>query len=381
MDANALLAAAREQTGLTDLGDDRILEGLNILVTSLNDEGQLTERGAASTAQRITQAIANRLKVIDYWKMHPELAERPIDKPMFVFGLPRTGTTLVINLLVADPSRRGFLRWESFDSVPPAQKGALSTDPRCVAEQEKLDMSVKYAPHISAMHHEDADSPSECQFSMAPSFIAQVYDSNAHIPTYHDWFLHKADYRPAFEYQRKLFQVLQENEGGRWTLKNPWHPLFLDDLTAVYPDAQLVMTHRDPAEVVGSACSLVKAVRMMLSDHVDPRDVAQDLIETFDLMIARQEAYRARHGQNSIYDILYADMMRDPIGEMKKLYAHFDEPFTAEVEASMQAFMANNQQGKHGKHHYTLEEFGLTKEGVRAHFRDYSEKYGLVLPA
>ncbi|HEX7858165.1 MAG TPA: sulfotransferase [Sphingobium sp.] len=380
MDANALIAAAQADTGLTDLGDDRILEGLDILVNSLNSEARLTERGMASTIQRISQAISNRLRVIDYLKQHPELLERPIEKPMFVFGLPRTGTTLVINLLNADPSRRAFLRWESMDSVPPVKKGELSTDPRCLAEQEKLNLSVKYAPHISAMHHEDADSPSECQFSMAASLCAQLYDSNAHIPSYHDWFLYKADYRPAFEYQKKLFHVLQEHEGGRWTLKNPWHPLFLNDLTAVYPDAQLVMTHRDPAEVVGSACSLVKNVRMMMSDHVDPKDVAANLLETFDLMIARQDAYRAEHGQDSIHDILYTDLLRDPVGEMKKLYDRYDEPFTEEVENSMRAFLANNQQGKHGKHHYTLEEFGLTKEGVRAHFRDYCERYGIALP-
>ncbi|HEX7874438.1 MAG TPA: sulfotransferase [Sphingobium sp.] len=381
MDANALIDAARAETGLTDIGDERIWEGLDILVASLNAEARLTERGEASTAQRIGQAIANRLRVVDYLKQHPELLERPVEKPMFVFGLPRTGTTLVINLLNADPAHRSFLRWESFASVPPVKKGELSTDPRCLAEQAKLDMSIKYAPHISAIHHEDADSPSECQFSMAPSFCAQVYDSNAHIPTYHDWFLNKADYRPAFEYHKQLLQVLQENEGGNWTLKNPWHPLFLDDLTAVYPDAQLIMTHRDPVEVVGSACSLVKNVRMMMSDHVDPEAVAQNLLETFDVMIARQEAYRAKHGQDAIHDILYTDMMRDPIGEMKRLYARFDRPFTAEVEAAMQAFMANNQQGKHGKHSYTLEEFGLTKEGVRKHFRDYSERYGLALTA
>ncbi len=381
MDANAMLAAAREQTGLTDLGDDRILEGLNVLADAINKEAKLTERGEASTVARATQMIVNRLRVVDYLKQHPELLERPVEKPMFVFGLPRTGTTLVINLLNADPARRCFLRWESTDSVPPVKKGELNTDPRYVAEDEKLQMSLKYAPHISAMHHEDADSPSECQFSMAQSFCAQLFDSNADIPSYHEWFLNEADYRPAFEYHKKLLQVLQVNEGGRWTLKNPWHPLFLDDLTAVYPDAQLVMTHRDPVEVVGSACSLVKAVREMLSDSVDPHAVADNLVETFDVMIARSDAYRAKHGADSIFDIQYADLLRDPIDVMRRLYAHFGEPLTEEAEAAMQAFLAGNQQGKHGKHHYTLEEFGLTKQGVQSHFRDYCERYGVVVKA
>ncbi|MET0241178.1 MAG: sulfotransferase [Sphingobium sp.] len=381
IDADAMLTAAKDQTGLTDLGDDRIFEGLDILVRSLNEEAKLTERGVASTAQRITQSIANRLRVVDYLKQHPRLAERPVREPIFVFGLPRTGTTLVINLLAVDPANRAFLRWESLESVPPVQKGQLSTDPRCIAEQERLNLSLKYAPHISAMHHEDADSPSECQFSMAASFCAQLFDSNAHIPAYHDWLLHKADYRPAFDYHKSLLQVLQEHEGGRWVLKNPWHPLFLDALTGVYPDARLVMTHRDPAEAVGSACSLAANVRMMMSDDVNPRDVADTLLETFDLMIARQDAYRAQHGQDSIHDILYTDMLRDPIGEMRKLYARFDMPFTAEALAAMESFLANNQQGKHGKHSYRLEDYGLTKESVRRHFREYCERYDIALKA
>ena len=251
---------------------------------------------------------------------------------MFVFGLPRTGTTLTINLLSADPARRCLLRWESLNSAPPAAAGALHSDPRCIAEQARLATAVKYAPQIAAAHYEDADSPSECQFAMAPSFCAQLFDSNLHIPTYHDWFLYRASYLPAFRFHKQLLQLLQAENGGRWTLKNPWHPLFSADLTTVYPDAQLVMTHRDPAEVVGSACSLIRLVRPMFSDVVDLRQIADQMIETFDLMIERQNAYRDQHGEKSIYDIQYVEQLRDPVGQIRKLYAHFDEPLTAEAE-------------------------------------------------
>jgi hypothetical protein len=294
---------------------------------------------------------------------------------MFVFGLPRTGTTLAINLLHADPARRSLLRWEAFNSVPPPKGHELSSDPRYVAEQARLDMSLKYVPHISAMHHEDADSPTECQFAMAPSFCAQVYDSQAHIPSYGDWFLN-ADYAPAFRYHKRLLQLLQSEAPGRWTLKNPWHPLFLNELTATYPDAQLVMTHRDPVDVVGSACSLLKAVRAMFTDAVDLQAIASTLLRTFDAMIERTIAYQEKHGADAIYHVQYGDLMRDPMAEMKKLYARFDEPFNAETE--MTAFLANNPKGKHGKHHYALEEYGLTAEGVRTHFRDYCERFGVA---
>jgi hypothetical protein len=378
MEVTQLIAAARAQTGLNDLGDDAILEGLNVLVDALNSEANLSEAGYQRMQGTLVSTLANRLRIEDHLAKNPELLERPIEKPMFVFGLPRTGTTLVINLLNEDPARRCFLRWESLDSVPPPKAGEFTTDPRYLAEQAKLDMVVKHAPHIAAIHYEDADSPTECQFAMSPSFCAQVYEASVEIPSYRKWFL-ETSYLPAFRYHKRLLQHLQSDAPGRWTLKNPWHPLFLNDLTTVYPDAQLVMTHRDPAEVVASACSLIKAVRPMYSDKMDLGYIAETMIDTFDKMIERALAYKERHGWDSIYDLQYVDVMRDPIGALKKVYDHFDEPMTAEAEQAMTAFLGRNPKGKHGKHDYSLEEFGLTKEGVRAHFRDYCERFQIPL--
>jgi hypothetical protein len=132
---------------------------------------------------------------------------------------------------------------------------------------------------------------------------------------------------------------------------------------------------------VGSACSLIRHVRPMFSDQVDLREIADWMIATFDLMIARQNAFRDKHGEDSIFDIQYVEQMRDPIGQMRKLYARFDEPFTAEAEAAMRKLLAENPQGKHGKHAYSLEEFGLTADGVRAHFKDYCERYRILAKA
>ncbi len=331
-----------------------------------------------SVQQELVDTLSNRLRVEDYLAKHPELLQRPIAKPMFVFGLPRTGTTLVINLLNVDPARRCLLRWESFDPVPPPKPEEMHAGPRYAKSQERSDLGLKFAPQISAIHHENADSPSECQFAMSPSFVSQYFDSVYHVPSYHRWFLHEADYLPAFRYHKRLLQLLQANVGGRWTLKNPWHPLFLGALTTVYPDARLVMTHRDPVDVVGSSCSLLKAVRPMFSDHVDNTAIADCLLETFDVMIERSDAYRAAHGADSIYDLQYADVMRDPIGEIRKIYAHFDEPLTPEAEAAMQAYMGDNPKGKLGKHSYALEDYGLSREQVRERYRDYCERYRIA---
>ena len=377
LETETLLTAAREQTGLSDFGDPAFRTGLDVLVHALNHEAKLSEAGEGRVSGSFIVALAQRLKIEDYLKHHPALLDAPIEKPTFVFGLPRTGTTLAINLLSADPARRVFMRWEAFNTVPPAAPGELRSDPRCLAEQARLDGSKQYLPHIAAMHWEDADSASECQFAMSPSFCAQVYESQYQVPSYSDWFL-GADYVPAFRYHKRLMQLLQGNNGGQWTFKNPWHPLFLDALTTVYPDAQLIMTHRDPADVVASACSLVFAVRKMYSDDVDPLACGRAQLRTFDAMIARTQAFEAKHGAGSIHHIQYNDLVADPITEMRKAYARFDRPFTPEVESAMQAVLDANPQGKHGKHAYRLEDYGLTREVVYDHFQDYIERYGIA---
>jgi len=381
MTVDEILSAARAQSGLTDIGDPAILEGLGILLDAYEKEAGFTEAGMQRATGVLVSTLVNRMRVEDWLKKHPALLEQPIEKPLFVFGLPRTGTTLTINLLHADPARRSLLRWEAFDSVPPPTPEELHAGPRFEKAQAAVDMALKYVPHISAIHHEDADSPTECQFAMTPSFCAQVYEAQACIPSYRDWFLHRASYLPAFRYEKRLLQLLQAHAPGRWTLKNPWHPLYLNDLTTVFPDAQLAMTHRDPVDVVGSACSLIKAVRRMYSDRVDLELIGRQMVETFALMIQRQNDYRDRHGEHAIFDIQYEDQLRDPIGQMKKLYAHFDEPFTEAAEAAMRAYLSGNPKGKHGKHEYALEEYGLTKEGVRRHFRDYVERFRIPTKA
>lgn len=380
MQTREIISAAQELSGgLAELHDESILDSLNRLVEALNAEAKLTADGARSAEANLVRVLANRLRVEDYLAQHPEILERPIDRPLFVFGLPRTGTTLVINLLSVDPSRRCFLRWEAFDSVPPPRADELHAGERYEACRAKDEMALKYAPHIAAIHHEYADSPTECQFAMEPSFCTQVFDAQFDIPSYHRWFLDEADYLPAFRYHKRLLQLLQANAPGRWTLKNPWHPLYLNELTTVYPDAQLVMTHRDPVEVVGSACSLIRAVRPMFSDEIDLERIGRDLIETFDRIIERTIAFKEKHGWDAIYDLHYAELMRDPIGQLKKVYEHFGEPFTPEAEAAMSNYMQQNPQGKHGRHTYSLEDYGLTRGQVRDHFRDYCEKFNIPI--
>lgn len=381
MTVEEIIAAARAQTGLGDIGDPAALDGLQRLLAAYAGEARFTDRGSAMAHADLVTYMAIRLRIEGWLKDHPELLEAPIERPLFVFGLPRTGTTLMINLLASDPAHRLFLRWEAYDPTPPARPEELHAGPRYQAMQEKSLMALEHMPHIAAIHFENADSPTECQFLMTPSFCAQVYEAQADIPSYRHWFLHEADYLPAFRFHKRMLQVLQAEAKGRWTLKNPWHPLFLHALTEVYPDARLVMTHRDPAEVVGSCCSLIKYVRQIYSDDVDLKGIGDSFMDTFRIMIDRTAAFEAKHGAGVIHHVQYAETLRDPIGTARRIYERFGETFTPEAQAAMHAHMAANEQGKHGKHSYDLAEYGLSREAVHERFQDYIERYDIPVKA
>ena len=215
MTAEDVIAAAAAQTGLSDIGDPAILEGLRRLLESYASAARFTPRGAELAHGDVVNTLANRMRIEDWLARHPELLVAPIEKPLFVFGLPRTGTTLMINLLAADPATRSFLRWEIANPIPPATQQELHAGPRFEAEQAKSRMALEYMSQIAAIHYEEADSPTECQFLMTPSFCAQVYESQADIPSWRHWFLHEADYLPAFRFHKRMLQALQTNAGGR----------------------------------------------------------------------------------------------------------------------------------------------------------------------
>lgn len=377
MTSDDIISAAQARTGLTDMGDRSVLVGLDRLLRAYETEGNFSERGRQMAYDDLVTYMSSRMRIEDWLARHPELLDRPIEKPMFVFGLPRTGTTLMINLLASDPARRSFLRWEIYEPTPPALPEELHAGSRYAERQAICEAALQYVPQIAAIHMEFADSPTECQFLMTPSFCAQVYDALADIPSYRQWFLHEADYRPAFQFHKRTLQALQHHTGGRWTLKNPWHPLFLDPLTEVYPDAQLVMTHRDPAEVVGSCCSLLKYSRQVYSDDLDLKAIGRDLMDTFRIMIDRQKAFREKHGRAAIHDVQYLETVRDPIGTVRKIYEAFDEELTPAALDAMKAYIGANPKGKHGKHEYSLTEYGLSAGQVREELGDYIEEFDI----
>ena len=376
LDAEELIETACFRTGRDDFGGDEFREGLEILVADVNADNRpvaLVERFRAD----LLHNLALRLKTIDYCKVHPELTGRAIERPVFVFGIPRTGTTLLSNLLNADPARRSALTWEIEDPFPPVHAGELTTDLRATRKLEQERMLLRAMPEMGKYYRSSATYPNECIFFMAHDFKALGLESRGMLPNYRDWYF-QCDMTSAYEYHRKFLQVLQHHQGGTWNLKMPSHALWLDTLKAIYPDARLVWTHRDPLTAMGSFCSIISLAHQGYAGRVEKEWIAQNC--TFQAVehARRIMDFRDRHGEDSIIDVHYADLKDDPLGGMKRLYAALGDAWTDEAEQGMARWLSANPQNKFGRHEYRLAQFGLDEATLRPKFAPYLARYDVA---
>lgn len=365
-----IVDAAHEQTGGLPLPDrDTWQEGLEILLKDHAREGRLTERGAASTHSRYVTILAARMQVDEYHRRNPGLASTEIKRPVFILGLPRTGTTMASYLMAADPANRSMLRWEAYNAVPPAAPGALKSDPRCLAEVAKDEMMLKAAAKIAAAHFEPGDSPTECVHLVAQDFRSVMLAVTTTTPTYHDWILH-TDMASAFEHRKRVLQILQTTNPGRWVLKMPSDALFVRQLFKTFPDARVIWTHRDPYAAFGSSFGMRGASRAMMEV-----DEGRDYMRRhFPLQLALHAARPLELSQEMpepFYHLYYRDLVADPIAAMQRIYAWLGDDWSDSTETGMRGWIANNPQNRYGKHHYSLGEWGYTREDVAPYFSDY----------
>lgn len=372
--ADELIEAAQKATGLQRFDSQSFREGLGILLADAN-ELDYPEAGAQRFRGSIVAALANRLKTTDYLQQRPELLQRPIKRPVFVFGVPRTGTTLLSNLLAADPARRSPLTWEIDDPVPPPTKDSLYTDPRALARLEMERRMLAARPDAGKYYRSSAIYPNECMFFINSDFKALMWEGRGKLPNYRDWLFNSADLTSTYRYHKRFLQVLQADAPGVWNLKQPSHALWLETLLAIYPDARLVWTHRDPLAATGSLCSLMKMASSAVGLAPDLEWIAQNYSWQAVEHANRIMDSRAKLGRERIVDVHYADLMRDPLGTTRKLYQSLGDEFTPEAESAMRAWLAENPQDKFGKHEYELGQFGLTPEQVRNRFERYLSEY------
>lgn len=365
MDVTALEAAAVEATGLTDFGNPSYRDGLTVLVDSLNREAGLTEVGTLALEANIVTNLRNRLRVTDWRATHPEVADEQVVAPLFVIGLPRTGTTLLSALLAEDPRRRALRRWESGDPVPPPEAATFATDPRIEESRAAGEMLDLLNPGFKAIHYEPAEGPTECVTLLAQHFVSLLWETVANVPAYGEWLL-ASDERDAYAHHHDCLQLLQSRAPGRWSLKSPHHGLALDALLAQYPDAHIVVTHRDPVPVVGSLCSLNRSLSGTFTDVDHTAYIASHWLDVAEQIVVRTADARARHPEAAFHDVDYGDLLARPLEVIAGIYAFDGLDLTPEVEARMQAYLDANEQGKFGRHTYSLDEFGLTEDEVRA---------------
>jgi hypothetical protein len=364
LDAGALSEAARRRTGLSDFGDDYFREPLRRLLRAFETEAALTPFGRLVARREVVRLLENRLRMTDTIARHPEILAGEVRAPLFILGLPRTGTTILHELLP----------W------PPPERATWETDARIAAVERHFAGIDRVLPGFKQMHPMGARLPQECVALTAHDFATMIFHTTHDVPSYQAW-LDAADLRPVYASHRRQLQYLQWRcPGERWVLKSPGHLWALDALLAVYPDARIVQTHRDPVAVIASLTSLVTLLRSLASDRVDPAAIGADWTVRLAEGLERTMAVRARGlvPPERVFDVRFREFMADEIGTVRRVYDHFAMPLTAETEARMRGYLAANPRDRHGRHRYTLAAGGLDLETERRRYAAYQARFDVA---
>jgi hypothetical protein len=384
-DTESMLAeAARRTGGLDDLGDGPFVEPMARFLDSLEREARLNEMGRLIAQERVLLHTVNRLGYVNDRKRHPTIADERIVKPVFIIGFPRTGTTILHDILAQDPDSRAPLTWETMFPSPPPEADTFETDPRIAQAAALLptpDTETERDRKFKAMHPMGAQLSQECVVMMGEAMCTPLFHNQFRVPSYEDWVDTEADWSHVYTFHERQLQHLQwHNHRDRWVLKTGAHMWGLEHLLRTYPDARIVFTHRDPVKSVTSYASLTTLVRTAGSDEVDQLEIAQDWIARLKRVIDHALAVRAAgpYPDAIFYDMQFSDFVADQFAVISDIYDAFGLPMSDDGAARMQAFIAENPKGKHGLHLYTPEEYGIDPDAVRREFRLYIEQFDLA---
>jgi hypothetical protein len=363
--ASELHALASQVTGLEDFGPDDYSDGLAELISSLERDADLTARGRKVMRAMVRGALAARLMSEAGWRAHPEYAQVRIERPLFVTGLPRTGTTALHRLLTADPAHQGIELWLAEAPQPRPQPATWADNPVFQYIQAGCERHHVEHPEFMGVHYMAADQVEECWQLLRQSMRSISWECLAHLPSYSAW-LRGQDWTGAYQRHRRNLQLIGLGDGRRWVLKNPSHLFALDALLAVYPDALIVQTHRAPEVAIASVCSLAAQATAGWSDTFAGEVIGRDQLELWASGVERFGAERARHDAARFFDVSYGDLVADPVGTAEAVYAHFGLPFGGAAADAMRVLSTGGRAG--AAHRYTLGDFGLTEEQVVERF-------------
>lgn len=377
LSADEVLERAIKETGLDDFGEETgFRERLAVTLQAFDEDKGLTRGGRITMLQNAIRVMANRLRIEDLVKRHPEILDIKIDRPIIIAGLPRSGTTHLVNWLARDTRLRSLTLWESEEPVPGVVVQPGEADPREQRSAEIWGLFEAVLPHMPAMHGMGASSIHEDNELLFMDLNCYSWEFQTRIPRWIDYYF-AHDRTQSYLYERKVLQVLTWYKGpNRWILKSPQHMENLGPLKAAFPDATLVVTHRDPAAVLNSLLHMLAYSDRIRRDPIDPHGLAKHWVARIERLLHAYVDQRDIWGPDQSVDILFHEYMADQEGVMRKVYALADLPLTPEAETSLTDYLKENPRNKFGKVIYQLEKhFGITRDEIRARFGFYFERY------
>ena len=371
-----LVEQACELAGGDDFGDDDSWrDGLARLCDGLVSEARLNDLGVEIAVLDVIRPLTGRLQIVKWRKENPAVAAQPVTRPIFIVGQPRTGTTILFDLLAQDPALRPPLTWEVDNPWPLPRPETYATDPRIAETQASIEMSEQIVPGLLAFHPMGALVGQECVRITAGQFCSMIFPVQYRLPSYSRWLLYEADHQPAYAYHRMFLQHLQSGVPGQWLLKSPAHLWQLDALVAEYPDALIVQTHRDPLNVISSISALTHHLRHLASDESSITECAAQSREEIVVGLERGMKLRDSLSQR-VVDVQFADFIHDPFATIRGVYAELGRELEPVAEQNMRAFLAGHP-GDGGGSRYSWADTGLDAGLVREQVRVYQDCYGV----
>lgn len=376
---SSLLDRARQKAGLTDFGDLSFLKAMERFVDSCRRTAELNDTGRKILPKVLLRHLVNRLFVQEHLRQHPELHAAALPVALVVTGLPRTGTTVLHNLLALDPDHRFLRLWEALHPIPPAGEGMHRREVLVDQARSWLDGLYALAPNFKGIHPATAEGPEECDALLQNDFVSQHLEDMFHVEGYSRW-LDDARLTAEYEFYSLQLRVLANSDASSppWVLKSPSHLAHLVSLDHVLPTALVVQCHRRPVEAVASYASLVQTVRHPYSDSPRPDAVGHHALRRCVVSMDRAIAARDELGSDRFVDVSYPCLVRDPVGVVRSIYQRLGKTLTTEFEETMRRWLARNRQHRHGVHRYDLASFGLVSGEVMSGFSSYRERFPWV---
>ena len=371
-----LMAEAVAETGLTDFGPGDFREGLDVMIESLRTDAHLSPTTDEAVVGLLRRRLVNRLKIEAWYVAHPEIDDLPVDAPIDIIGLPRTGTSALASLMSPDPQLRPLRIWEQAEPCPPPKTETEATDPRRLAA---LAVDESVSEDLKAAHIWDSDATMEDGEVLGMAFHGQQF--TLPVYGYHAWW-RGADSTETFAYHRRVIKLLQSQRPPYlWLFKSPHHKFHLEPIVAAYPDVRFVWTHRDPAKAIPSYSSFVSKIFPAPDGERDLTQVGHEVSEHLRIGMESAMAARARLGEDRFLDVHHRDLAGDPVGTLQRIYDWLGLKLTPEFERTVADWHEQNGLGAHGTHRYTPEQFGLSRAQVREDFADYIRHFDVEIEA